>query len=221
MTEKKRKSKIAFIILPVTVIIIFSALPALLTLFSAGDFIITDKNSHYARAKKLFICGSRIICLKGEEESRSKLELSDPEETSYSLSLIPLGEIRLIEILPDDSNSDDTAGTVNRRYLGTYKIRLQGYTGILRLRQNKDRITGTVRFPDWANGKTEYLKYIRIRGKKIYFTRSANSDREIRRLGANSYFTQKFSGTYSSSGRYIKGFLINHRKERHQWDAER
>jgi hypothetical protein len=160
--------------------------------------------------------------MKGSVEEKEKSKLPEKAQSSYSFSILSLKELKLIEILQEEEETEVIGeGPVDIRYLGRFKIQLQGYTGKLRLYKNKDKISGTVQFPDWANGKVEYLKNIRISGDRISFTMSATTDAEVRRLGASSYFTQRFYGRYSEGGRYIKGHLINHRKERHQWDAER
>lgn len=221
MTEEKRKKNRLPIIIA-AVILLFMLIPVCLTLVSRNNYIITYTDDRMVRAKKLFVIGERVIFMKGSVENTDKSKLPAGEESTYSFSILSLKELKLIEIEQEEADTeiaDD--GPVDIKHLGSYKIQLQGYTGKMMLYKNKEKISGTVRFPDWANGKTEYLKYIRISGDRISFTRSATTDSEVKRLGASSFFTQKFNGKYTDGGRYIKGFLVNHRKERHQWDAER
>ena len=220
MAEENKKKKPLIIIITAAVILLFVLVPVIMTSVNSNDYIITYKDDRAVRGKKIFIIGSKVICMKGTVEEKDKSKLPEREQSSYSLSVMSLNELRLIEIIQEDDDSEITGdGPVDIKHLGRYKIQLQGYIGKLRLYKNKDKISGTVQFPDWANGKVEYLKYIRISGDRISFTRSASTDAEVRRLGAGSRFSQKFSGRYSDGGRFIKGYLINHRKERHQWDA--
>ncbi len=222
MAEEKRNKKPLLFIIPASAVLLFMLIPVILTLVNSNDYLITYNDDRVVRGKKLFICGDTVICMKGSIEEKDKSKLPDKSQSSYSLSIMSLKELRLIEIEQSEDDSEVTGdGPVDIKYLGIYKIQLQGYFGKLRLYKNKDRISGTVRFPGWANGKTEYLKNIRISGDRISFTRSATTDAEVRRLGAGSHFTQSFRGRYIYGGKYIKGYLINHRKERHQWDAEK
>jgi hypothetical protein len=222
MTEDKKKKKPLLFLISAGAVLLLLLIPVTLTLFNSNDYIITYKDDRVVRGKKLFICGDTVICMKGSVEDKDKSKLPERMESVYSLSILSLKELRLIEIeQPDDEAEVTVGGPVDIKYLGNFKIQLQGYTGKLRLYKNKEKISGTVRFPDWANGKVEYLKNIRISGDRISFTRSATTEAEVRRLGASSRFTQRFTGRYSDGGRYIKGYLVNHRKERHQWDAAR
>ncbi len=222
MTEENKKKKPLTIIIAAAVILLFILVPVIMTSVNSNDYIITYKDDRMVRGKKIFILGNTVICMKGAVEEKDKSKLPDREQSSYSLSILSFKELRLIEIIQEEDDTEITAeGPVDIKHLGRYKIQLQGYIGKLRLYKNKEKISGTVQFPDWANGKVEYLKYIRISGDRISFTRSATTDAEMRRLGASSHFTQKFTGRYTNGGRYIKGYLINHRKERHQWDAEK
>lgn len=222
MTEENKNKKALIYIIPAAVVILILLLPVITTCFNNNNYIITYRDDRAVRGKKILICGDTVICMEGTAVETDKSKLPDKEQSSYSFSILSLKDVRLIEIEAEDADSEVTEdGPVDIKHLGGYRIQLQGYVGKLKLYKGKERISGTVRFPDWANGKTEYLKNIRINGDRISFTRSATTDSEVRRLGASSYFTQKFSGRYSGGGRYVKGYLINHRKERHQWDAER
>lgn len=222
MTEESKKRKTLIAIIPALIILLCILVPVIMTSVTSHEYIITNKDDLVFRGRKLFICGDTLICMRGNVEEGEKSKLPGAEQTSYNISILPLKDIRLIELEPgEDEPEIIEEGPVDIRQLGSYKIQLQGYTGKLRLYRGKDKITGTVQFPDWANGKVEYLKNIKISGDRISFTRSAPTDAEVRRLGANSRFTQRFNGKYSGGGRYIKGFLINQRKERHQWDAQK
>ena len=98
---------------------------------------------------------------------------------------------------------------------------VQGHRGVLYLREKNNKLHGTIRFPKWGNGAVEYLRSVSIGDGRIKFTRSANSAKEINRLGANYYFTQRFYGKYSASGNKIEGNFFNDRKEKHIWEGSR
>lgn len=221
MPGNKRKRIVQYAAIAAATSVFLLIIPVIMTGISGGEYIVTYKNDSSVRVKKLFICGNTVICMKETRDAAGNNPMADSAEVKYSLSILPLSSIKRIELAEGEDAPEAPAGRVEPVYLGSYKIRLQGYTGRLRLHQGEDKVTGTVQFPDWGNGKVEYLRGVSIGGGRIRFTRSANTDAEIRRLGANSYFTQKFSGTYSNSGKNISGFLINHRNEKHQWDAEK
>ncbi len=219
MTEDNRKRKLSGFIIPTALILFFVLIPVMMVCISHGEYTITFNDDRGVRARKIFICGDTVICMTGAETGEGKTADTGNE---YSLSTLSMKDIKKIEqLVPETETPAGDTLNVDPVYLGNFSIRLQGYTGKLRLYKNKDRISGTVQFPDWGNGKVEYLRGISISGGGIRFTRSANTEAEMRRLGANSYFTQKFSGTYSNSGKTIRGFLINHRNEKHQWDAQK
>lgn len=219
MTEDNRKRKLSAFIIPAALILLFLLIPVLMVSISHGEYIITFNDDRGVSARKIFICGDTVICMKGSESGEEK---SADTGNEYSLSILSMKDIKKIEkLLPETETPAADTLNIDPVYLGNFTIRLQGYTGKLRLYKNRDRISGTVQFPDWGNGKVEYLKGISIGSGRIRFIRSANTEAEMRRLGANSYFTQKFSGTYGNSGKTISGFLVNHRNEKHQWDAQR
>jgi len=180
--------------------------------------VIKDTEGQYFYAKRIIILGNSIISFSGRKYSFKKLIKMDPSDTDYSFSKHSLDDIEQI-IFKDFIEEEDV--NISKKYLGTYKIQLQGHRGYLRLYIKKNRLKGYVRFTTWGKRAHEYLKKVSIKNGKIFFIRSANSPKEINRLGANSYFTQKFSGKYSQNGKIIKGFMKNNRGERHIWDAKK
>ena len=119
-----------------------------------------------------------------------------------------------------EDSEENNKGKYDNNLLGTYKINVAGHEGYLYLKQKNNRLYGGVKFPNWANGVYEPLKNIKIEKNRIYFTRSATSIKEVRRIGASSYFTQTYSGTYYAKGREIKGFY-KHSGAKHSWKAEK
>jgi hypothetical protein len=222
MDEKKRKLFTLILLLTLSAaVIILITLPLVKVINSSYSVIIKDKNMNYFRAGNLFICGNTIICRRDSESVQDRAMIPEEDRSRYSYKILSMQEIISIEILQDEDAAQIELSAVNPRYLGRYKILLQGHEGILVLGVSKDRIYGTVRFPQWGKGAVEYLKGVRISSGEVRFLRSASTPEEIKRLGANYLFKQKFSGTYSSTGKVIKGFMINDRREKYEWEAMR
>ncbi len=221
MTEEKkrnRKKLIYCISLSAAVLII---LPCIITVFSSYTAIVEDRDGNFYRAKNILILGNSIISRRDPESSPKKSDTLKAEPASYSLSYRSMNEIRNIEIFPGPDEDSEIEGAVDAKYLGRYNVIVQGHPGILFLREKDGKLSGTMRFPKWGKGAVEYLRGVRIDNGKIRFTRSANSAKEIKRLGANYYFTHRFYGTYSKSGNKIEGYFINDRKEKHLWEGSR
>ncbi len=221
--DKRKKvilSRVLLIILTATVILLIS-LPVFKVYNSSYSVIIKDKQMNYYRAGNLFICGNTIICRRSYDSVKDRSMLPEDDRSRYSFRILSMYDIISIEILQDEDAAVIELSAVNPQYLGKFKIQLQGHEGILVLGLAKDRIYGTVKFPQWGKGAVEYLKGVRISSGEVRFLRSASTQEEIQRLGANYLFKQKFSGTYSSSGKVIKGFMINDRGEKYEWEAAR
>lgn len=219
MTEnKKERKKLIYIIS--LIIAVFIVLPLSMTMFASYTAIVEDLDGNYYKAKNIFICGNILISRKNSESSVKKSEVLQAEPAAYSWSFRSMSEIRNIEIIPRPDDSE-TTGAVDPMYLGRFDVVVQGHAGVLYLREKDDKLYGTIRFPKWGKGAVEYLRGVNIGNGRIQFSRSANAVKEINRLGANYYFTQKFYGTYSASGKKIEGHFINDRKEKHLWEANR
>jgi len=222
MDEKKRKLFVRLLLLTLSAaVILLIAIPAVKVLNSSYSVIIKDKDMNYFRAGNLFICGDTIICRKDSESVKDRTMLPEEDRSRYLFKILSMYDIVSIEILQDEDAAVIELSAVNPQYLGRFKIQLQGHEGILIIGITKDRIYGTVRFPQWGNGAVEHLKGVRISSGEVRFLRSASTTEEMKRLGANYLFKQKFTGTYSSSGKVIKGFMVNDRGEKYEWEAAR
>lgn len=221
MTEEKKRDrkKIIFGILLISAILII--LPLFIIMLTSYTVIVEERDGRFYKGKNLFICGNTLILRRDPGSAAKKADAVKSDPSSYSLSFRSMNEIRNIEIIPRVEEEEEQQGTVDPKYLGRYNVIVQGHPGILFLREKDGKLYGTMRFPEWGKGAVEYLRGVRINNGKIQFTRSANSDKEIRRLGANYFFTQRFYGTYSASGRKIEGHFINNRKEKHIWEGSR
>lgn len=224
MAEDKSKKNIKKAILfaaAILLLLIAGVFPVFMSLTSSYTVIVEDRDKNFYKGKNLFICGNTMILRRDPAAALKKADAVKSEPSSYRLSFRSMNEIRNIEIIPDPDDEEGIQGTVDPKYLGRYNVLVQGHPGVLFLREKDGKIYGTVRFPRWGNGAVEYLKGVQIADGKIRFTRSANSQQEIRRLGANYFFTQRFYGTYSASGRKIEGHFFNDRKEKHIWEGNR
>lgn len=197
-------------------------LTALLASFlSTYHAVISVRDGSFIRARALLIAGNTVLCLRGTAEYTKKEDARKGKETSFHPSLLSMETIADIEIVPPGGIEEQKEATpVNPRYLGKYKILASGHTGYLYLRAKNGQVYGMVRFPDWANGVNEGLWGVRISGNSIYFTRGVNSEQQRRRVGINYYFTQRYYGRYTQSGRKIEGYYLRD-GVRSIWSAER
>lgn len=221
--DAKKKSllfRITFVLLAAAVILLI-AVPVVKVLSSSYTVIIKDRDMNYYRAGNIFICGNTVICRIDSVSAKEKSMLPEEDRSRFSFKILSMQNIADIEIVQDEDTAADQALPVHPGHLGRFKINLQGHEGILVLGISKERVYGSVRFPQWGKGAVENLKGIRISSGEVKFTRSASTPEEMKRLGANYLFKQKFSGKYNSSGKVIKGFMTNDRGETHEWEAVR
>ncbi len=172
------------------------------------DVLIKEISGSYYRAQTLVIAGNTLICRRDPIDYPTKKEALESKEPSRNLVLISMKQIETIQIMNVQEESKPFLGTWQpalRDYVGDYTINAAGNRGFMSLRAGGEALYGTIRFPEWGKGATEYLKNVRIVGGKIYFTRSATTAYEIKRLGTNKYFVQHYRGEYFQSGNYIRG----------------
>lgn len=212
------KNKIIRIVL-IVIIIILLITPVVMVASSSYHVLILDNHSQFFKAKALCIIGNSLICFKdsGLYQSR-KLALKN-KETRFSLALLYVPDQHFIEIIPNPEDIDES-GEIHGKYLGIYQINVIGHPGYLYLSSKDGRLYGTIRFPKWAKGTYEPLKNVHFSKGKINFTRSVTDINELRRVGANTYFVQQYSGEYSENGKFIKGFYIKE-GARLLWEAVR
>lgn len=222
MEDKKniKVYRIAIVILSVFLVVL-AVLPVIKTMNAPYTVVVKDKDMNFFRAKNLFICGNTVYCSRETGTVKDRHMLPEDNKSGYHFSVMSLDNIISIEIIHGEDGDGPESAAVQPEHLGSFKIRLQGHEGVLILGQSENRVYGTVRFPGWAKGAAETLKGVRINSGSVMFTRSASTPAEMKRLGANYLFKQKFTGTYSSSGKVIKGYMINDRNERHEWDAKK
>ncbi len=201
----KRKKNIVTAIAAALLVITAAVYPFVLSRNATYTVVIKDENSRYYTGRALLIMGNHLVVTRDTKDHANRyLAVNRPGEERKTVS-IDMRTIRLIEIIPD---VEETTGDYPSGYLGTYAVNASGHRGYLLIQYKNDRLYGTIRFPKWAKGAYEPCKGIRITGNRIYFTRSVTSVRELRRVGATTYFTQQYSGTYYNNGKYIKGFYL-------------
>jgi hypothetical protein len=219
MNEKKSIKRFIKPALAVTgsVLILIALLTAFVPEYSV---LIMDSHSKFYRGKKIFLMGNTLICIRDRGSYKTRREALEVLDPDYRLALIPVHKVKRIEIIPESPDDDQDISGIPGKFIGGYRIVASGHKGILNLFVSKGKLYGSVKFPEWGKGVWEYLKYIRISNNRITFTRSITTAKELRRIGAQSYFIQRYSGTYSQNGKVIKG-IYTVRSTRNQWEAVR
>jgi hypothetical protein len=182
--------------------------------------LVTGSDSRFYRGKKILLFGNTLICIRDSESHRTRRDALGVLDPDYTLALIPVNEVKRIEIVWESPAEDQDLSGIPGKYIGGYRIVASGHKGVLNLFVSKGKLYGSVKFPEWGNGVWEYLKYIRISNKRITFTRSITTAKELKRTGAGSYFIQRYSGSYTRNGKVIKG-IYTVRGTRNQWEAVR
>lgn len=182
--------------------------------------LIVDSDSRFYQGKKIFLVGNTLLCIRDRESYKTRGQALGVLDPDYRLALIPVQRVKRIEIIPETPDDDRDISGIPGKFIGGYRIVASGHKGILNLFISKGKLYGSVKFPQWGNGVWESLKYIRISNNRINFTRSITTAKELRRIGAGSYFVQRYSGTYAQNGKVIKG-IYTVRGTRNQWEAVR
>lgn len=218
MDEKKRRISILTAGISMLVIAL-----VLLAAFSRHNVLIRDDAGSYFRARTFFIAGGLILCSRDRSGHAARAEALRSDRSDAGLTLISLKHVQLIELT--DAHADDGTGLSEwkpglRDYIGDFQLNAAGNRGYLSIRASGGTVYGTVRFPDWGRGATEYLKSMAIVNGRISFIRSATTRQELSRLGASSSFIQVYSGEYLRSGSLIRGFYTV-QGQRKAWEAVR
>ncbi len=216
MEEKKRR---AFII-AATVTAAAIAL-VVLAVFSRNDVLIRDDTGSYYRAQTRFMAGGLILCTRDRSGYATRAEALRGTSADTVLALVSVKHVQLIELIgvPDPEGPGLAEWSLGLKdCVGDYQINAAGNRGYLAIRAYGGSIYGTVRFPEWGRGATEYLKYMTIANGRISFTRSVTTKQELSRLGAPSFFVQAYSGEFLRSGGLIRGFYTV-QGQRKSWEA--
>jgi hypothetical protein len=172
--------------------------------FQSGRAVITDREENiYTVRSAAVICGA-VIARTSPEPFKSKNDALAYSEDVWSFRFFKLNTVEKIEFIQDGDDAE-VEPAVRPEYTGTYKIKVSGHNGFLYIVYRDNKLIGSVRFPGWAKGVYEPLKYLKITGSTISFTRSVTTPAEQKRVGAHVYYTQRYTGIYSMNGRLIKG----------------
>jgi hypothetical protein len=219
MIDKKRIREIIipliagmFLIIAVIIITIAS---------SSYDVIVKETDGGYYRAHALFIAGNVLICSRDSLTFTSRNDAFQSKEENKNFSLISMKQVQFIEVFSRPEDSGPALGAWQpslKDYIGDYTVNAAGNHGYLSLRASGGYLYGTIRFPEWGRGATEYLKYVSLINGKIYFTRSVTTPQELQRIGGNAYFVQQYSGEYLQSGNLIRGYYTI-QGTRKTWEA--
>ncbi len=219
MLDKKRIKAIA---IPLAAgIFITMAIIFFMAVFANYDALVKDASGNFYRARALVIAGNTFICSRDTLNYPTRQRALQGMDTGRSLTLVSMKQVQFIEIIGGKEETGPALGAWQpalKDYVGDFTVNAAGNHGFLSLRASGGYLYGTIRFPNWGRGATEYLKNVGIANGKLYFTRSVTTQQELRRTGANAYFTQQFYGEYLHSGNLIKGTYIVY-KERKQWEA--
>jgi len=210
--EKKKEKKKLFY--TQTIIISFLAILLLigLILIPVSSFIrgqegiIRIREKGYVKFNSFMSIGSVILADKSKTFYQQKKKALNHSVDDYSLSLISLNNVTDVHFIKKKKNENlAKEGAIPTIYLGIYKINAEGNIGYIYIKQKNGYIYGSIRFPNYAKGVYEKMKYLKINNRYISFIRSAQTSAEVRYIGASKKFIQKYSGVYTRNGRIISG----------------
>lgn len=211
------KNRKAVIIITAIFLFLLTSFLTLLIL-PRRDALVQLREGSYFKARNVLVAGPVALMLADTERFKYRKKVLGHVPSDMNLSIFSLENLRLIEFL--ETKEDTTPGVIPPYYLGSYKIIAAAHRGYLKLWMRNGRVYGSIRFPNWARGVTEYLKSVSIKGENIRFVRSITTSKEQRRVGANAYFTQVYHGKYYIKGRKIKGYYSRN-GHRGLWEAVR
>ena len=215
MDEKKRRMFIIAAAVTATLVLAFMGA------FSRNEVLIRDDTGSYYRAQTRFMAGGLILCTRDRSGYTTRAEALRGASADTVLSLVSVKRVQLIELIgvPDPEGPGLAEWRPGLKdCIGDYQINAAGNRGYLAIRAYGGSVYGTVRFPEWGRGATEYLKYMTIANGRISFTRSVTTKQELSRLGAPSFFVQAYSGEFLRSGGLIRGFYTV-QGQRKSWEA--
>jgi len=212
----KKKLKIIGITIAATLAILLIC-TIVITMTTSYRGVIKKIEGNFYNAKHMVLIGSTVLCMKGDSIHSTRKSAFSSEDEDYSISLISLKDISLIEFVFEDED-EEIATDIPPEYLGTYRVNVTGHKGYLYLAVKKGRLYGGFRFPNWAKGVYEPLKRVRIYNGKISFIRSVTNRKDLQRVGANTYFTQYFYGNFKNDGKLIVGSFM-HRGAKNYWEG--
>jgi len=220
MIDKKR---IREFLIPLCIgMLLIIAVIVILSASSRYDVIVKEADGAYYKAHSLFIAGNILLCSRDSSTFTTRDGAFQSKEENKNLALISMRQVQFIEVIsrPDDTGPALGAWQASLQdYIGDYTVNAAGNHGYLSLRATAGGyLYGTIRFPEWGRGATEYLKYVRLINGRIYFTRSVTAPQELQRIGGNSYFIQDYSGEYFKSGNLIRGYYTI-QGARKTWEA--
>ena len=206
----------------ITILLLLLLLAVLtVTCMQSYTVLVKDREHGFYSARSLMILGDTMLCVKSDTLHRKRKEALNDNMKNTSFAAVDMGSVAFIEIIVRTDDDEETSdGTVPPEFLGSYSIVAAAHRGYLYLWSRDGRVFGTIRFPNWARGKVEYLKGVRISGNNIRFVRSVTTRKEQIRIGSSTYFTQVYYGKYYSKGRLIKGYYTRD-GHRGLWEAHK
>lgn len=189
------------------ILLFLLAIPVTLAFRAPYRVLVKDMNGSFFNARSLLVIGDTMFCMRGKAIHATRDAAIENSGEGHAPALLRVHECSLIEIIPE-TQEPAAAGGIGARYLGLYKVSVVGHQGYLFLAEKDGVLYGSIRFPQWANGVNEPLRNVRFENGAISFTRSVTDPRELRRVGASTYFVQQYAGRYRADGNAISGFYL-------------
>jgi|GEM_PF-336494 len=197
--------KISLIALSSFLVIMILAIPISSSIRNQ-EGVLYVKSKGYVKFSGLLSFGSLYITNTTKKYHKWKKTALLDRDDNFNFTILSLNNIVDIHLIPKKEKIDVKAtGGVSGVYLGTYRINAEGHNGFMYIRQKNGYLYGTIRFPKYANGAYEKMKYLQIKGNYISFTRSAQTSAEVRYVGVSKKFIQQYRGAYKRGGWYITG----------------
>lgn len=123
---------------------------------------------------------------------RGLIQAINADEVILEDRIMLLDEVKRIDFYKTITKKELSKN--EKRFVGRYRVTVGPYKGKLVFYGRKNgNLGGYIHFNNWGKKKREYLSRIRVRGKKIEFTRSC-SGAKCSRIGSNSSFKQVYKG---------------------------
>ena len=145
---------------------------------------------------------ARVYPREGKKETGILMSISNKEVRLVDPDIIfHLDEVKRIDFFKKPDKKRELSKN-EKRFLGRYSVIVGTFKGrLVFYKKRNGYLGGYLQFSNWGKGKREYLRKIRVRGKKITFTRSC-SGAKCSKIGSNRAFFQKYKGSLKGKDIY-------------------
>jgi hypothetical protein len=208
--EKKKKElsfdvKIIGLIAALCILLIMIIAVPLSSSIRGQQGVIYVKAKGYVKFTGFLSFGSVLVTNTAKTYHKWKKTALNDVDDDYSFTILTLDDVVDIHLIPMKEKNKAANNGVSPFYVGNYTINAEGNNGYMYIRKKNGYVYGTIRFPKYANGVYEKMKYLVIKGNNISFTRSADTSAEVRYIGVSKRFKQQYRGVYKKGGWYITG----------------